>query len=507
MDRVITVPPEMSRGAARAALTPLLPSRSVPRFERGWMLLPSWLWVTTAVLALWGSFSANPVLTPTAVLLLMTCVQLLWRRGEPPVLVFACGMQWLQASAIIFYTNAYGLSLEQAGAGPEFETATWLSLIAVFVLALGMRLALVRCRRSQYPALRAEALRVNVANAFIAYLVCFVVSTVAGRIAFAFPGLAQLIFALTTLKWMAVFILAYAAAEQRRGYIFVAAVMAIEVAVGLLGFFSGFKSVFFVLLVVALTSPLALQGKRLAFSAAVIAAVFVLGVVWSAIKGQYREFLNQGSGQQEVVVSTEESAAKLADLVTKFSWDSFTDGLETMILRIGYVKFFALTLANVPDSVPYERGALWWGAVKHVLTPRLFFPEKESISDSERTMLYTGVRVASAEQGTSIGIGYVAESYVDFGPRWMFAPIFLLGLFHGLTYRFFVVRGRFKLLCTGIASAILIFGAYAIETSNIKIVGGNVTVIVVMTALYFVFRKPFQGWLDQRSHGNEALAR
>jgi hypothetical protein len=294
--------------------------------------------------------------------------------------------------------------------------------------------------------------------------------------------------------------------EQRRGYVFIAAAVAVELGVGLLGFFAGFKSVFFVVLIVALTSPFALKGKRLALSGAVIATVFVLGVIWSSIKGQYREFLNQGSGQQEVVVSVEESATKLTDLVTNFTWDNFIDGLETMILRIGYVKFFALTLANVPDNVPYERGALWFGAVKHVLTPRLFFPEKEAISDSDRTMLYSGVRVASAEQGTSIGIGYVAESYVDFGPRWMFAPIFLLGLFYGLIYRVFVVRARFKLLCTAIASAILIFGAYAIETSNIKIVGGNVTVILVMTALYFVFRRPFQVWLEQRSHGDELLA-
>jgi hypothetical protein len=501
MDQVVTIPGSF----AGVATTPTAGAQIQAQPDKAWTWLPWWVWIVTGVLAVWGVFSANPILTPVALLLLTSCAQLLWRSGEPPVLVFACAMQWLQASAIIFYTNAYAVSLEEAGGGPEFETATWLSLLAVLALALGMRLALVHCRRSQYAAMRAEALRLNVANAFIAYLVCFVVSTVAGRIAFAFPGFAQLIYALTTLKWMAVFVLAFACMEQRRGYVFIAAVVAVEIAVGVFGFFAGFKSVFFVLLVVALTSPLALRGKRLAFSAAVVAAVFVLGVVWSSIKGQYRDFLNQGSGQQEVVVTMDESAAKLTDLIGSFSWENFTDGLETLILRIGYVKFFALTLANVPDAVPYEHGALWLGALKHVATPRLFFPQKEAISDSDRTMLYTGVRVATAEQGTSIGIGYVAESYVDFGPRWMFAPIFLLGLFYGLIYRVFVVRARFKLLCTAIASAILIFGAYAIETSNIKIVGGNVTVVLVMTALYFAFRRPFQAWLDQRSHGDELL--
>src|SRR5437763_3280459 len=96
-------------------------------------------------------------------------------------------------------------------------------------------------------------------------------------------------------------------------------------------------------------------------------------------------------------------------------------------------------------------------------------------------MLYTGVQTASSEQGTSIGIGYVAESYVDFGPQFMFLPIFLMGVFYGLIYRAFVTQSRYALLGTATASAILIFGAYAIETSNIKFVGGNVTVLVVMT--------------------------
>src|ERR1043166_5237413 len=140
--------------------------------EKAAFRLPFWVWACAGTLAIWGSFSSNPTLTPVAILLLASCAQLLWRRGEPPVLVFACAMQWLQASAAIFYTNSYGISLEQASGGTEFERATWLSLGAVLALALGARLALVQCRRSQHRHILADALRVNIANAFVAYLVC-----------------------------------------------------------------------------------------------------------------------------------------------------------------------------------------------------------------------------------------------------------------------------------------------------------------------------------------------
>jgi hypothetical protein len=403
-------------------------------------------------------------------------------------------MQWLQAAAVVFYVDLYGISLSQAG-GPEFERATWLSLGAIVALAAGMRLALIRSGPSQYPLLRYEALRTKIGAALTGYVICFGLAVVAQRLAWDIPALTQVIYALITLKWCSLFILAYCIVEQQNGYLFLGLIAVVEVGVGLLGFFAGFKSVFFVLFVVALTSPLALRGRRLAVTLLLAVTLFFLGVVWSAIKGEYREFLNQGTDQQVVAVSVDESAGKLSDLVSSLTWDNFVDGLDAMVLRVGYVRFFALTLINVPDAVPHENGALWLGAIKHVVTPRLFFPDKGTISDSDRTTLYTGVLVAGEEQGTSIGIGYVAESYVDFGAVWMFAPIVLLGVFFGFIYRLFVVRVRFKLIGTAIATSILIFGAYTIETSNIKIVGGNVTSLIVLSGFYLVLGRLIHGWL------------
>jgi hypothetical protein len=206
--------------------------------------------------------------------------------------------------------------------------------------------------------------------------------------------------------------------------------------------------------------------------------------MWTAIKTDYREFLNQGSGNQEVAVPVVQRMDKLQDLAASFTSERLAEGLEAMILRMSYVYYFALTIANVPDNVPYENGTLWLGSLQHVITPRLLFPNKAVIDDSERTTLYTGIQVAGMEEGTSIGLGYMAESYIDFGPRLMFLPILLLGIFYGLIYRCFVIHARHKLLGSAIASSILIFGAYTIETSNIKIIGGNVTVLLVMSALY-----------------------
>jgi hypothetical protein len=142
----------------------------------------------------------------------------------------------------------------------------------------------------------------------------------------------------------------------------------------------------------------------------------------------------------------------------------------------------------------------------HVLTPRFLFPDKPALDDSERTRLYAGVQVAGTETGTSIGIGYVGESYVDFGPIWMFAPIFFLGLFYGFINRFFISRAKYKLLGAAMAVSVLIFNAYAIETSNIKLVGGVVSVALVSVVIYNLCGRTIANFL-RRSPAREAGVR
>src|SRR5579862_8940990 len=60
--------------------------------------LPGWLWPVCILLALTGPLTKNPLLTPTCFLVLPIMVSLLWRRGEPPILLAICLMQWLQVA-------------------------------------------------------------------------------------------------------------------------------------------------------------------------------------------------------------------------------------------------------------------------------------------------------------------------------------------------------------------------------------------------------------------------
>ncbi|MEY2480210.1 MAG: hypothetical protein QOI04_1137 [Verrucomicrobiota bacterium] len=441
-----------------------------------------------------GGFSANPLLTPFAIVLLPLFAALLWRPHEPPVLVFACAMQWLQAAGVILYADSYGVTVSELFGGPQLEWATWLSLIAVATNAFGMKTALLRLPTIPWDRLSSKASRVKIPMAFIAYVICFLIAGAADVLAFTIPSFAQPIYALTTLKWVAIFLLFYSGIQRRSGYGLLFVALLIEFSIGLIGYFSTFKGVFFVLLVAALTGG-ALRRKQLIVTVIIATVLFVTGIVWSAIKQDYREFLNQGSGLQEVTVSLEDRGAKLSELLGTVSWESFTNGLEALILRVSQVNLFALTLINVPNNVPYEHGALWKDAVMRIVTPRFIFPDKAVVDDSQRANLYTGTQIAGVEAGTSMGIGYVAESYVDFGPVVMFIPTFCLGIFYGLIYRLFALKSRHALLGCSIAVAILVFGAYTIETSNIKLLGINTAAVVVLGSIYLLFGSAIEGWL------------
>ncbi len=280
--------------------------------------------------------------------------------------------------------------------------------------------------------------------------------------------------------------------------------MGLEFCSGLLGAFANFKSVFFVLAVAALSSSRALQGRRLVTNVLCFVIVFTAGVVWTAVKTDYRSFLADQTLSDDLAPPAARRFEKLGDLVQSLNTNDLSDGIEGMIMRVSYVRFFALSIVNVPTNVSYEGGRLWGGAITHVLTPRVLFPEKEHLDDSERTRLYTGIQVSGVEQNTSIGIGYVGESYIDFGPVIMFVPIFALGLVYGLIYRVFVIRTRHAIIGSALAVACLIFNAYEIERSNIKMVGGVVIVTMASAMFYKAFGATLWEMLRSRTRSGSS---
>lgn len=459
--------------------------------------LPFGIWAGFAVLVIWGGFTVNPLITVSALLMLPALAWLLWRRDEPPVLLFACFMQWLQAAVGIFYENSQGRTLDEVAGVTKLVQATWSSLLGVLVLALGMKLALVHLRKVNRSAIADEVAALSPSLLFRAFLVVFPICIAVRGVAFLFGGLAQPLFAATAFQWVVVVLLAEAVLRQKKNLSLLIIVVGIEFAQGLMGFFGGFKEVFFVLGVVLLTSPGRLPLRKWLAIVAILVVVIPTACVWTAIKPEYRTFLSQGESTQAVTVPVGARVLKLVELVQGLNGEEFATGFEDAVQRLSYVTYFAHCINNVPDNVPYENGSLWLGAIQHSLMPRFLFPGKAVTDDSQRARIYAGVDVAGQEEGASIGIGYMAESYVDFGPYGMFAPILLLGVFYGLIYRHFVARERHRVIGMACAVAILVFGAISIETSNLKLVGGNTLSFLVLGLFCKYLAPQFQSLINE----------
>jgi hypothetical protein len=260
-------------------------------------------------------------------------------------------------------------------------------------------------------------------------------------------------------------------------------VMAVEAIYGLFGYFSAFKTVFIFVGLAVLFVRTRVSARRIALAMVIAGLLVAMGVVWTAIKKDYRSFANQGTGQQTVSVSPQEQLLLLPELIGNQTTDSLGDAARNLLERIGYVNFFALAIDYVPAVAPHEDGALWLGAIRHIFVPRLIDPAKPQLDDSEETTRYTGRVVSGLEAGTSIGLGYIAESYVDFGPVLMFVPILALGMLVGRAYRFLALWQPIPLEGTACAAVLVLMNASLVETSNAKILGGFVTGFLVFYVL------------------------
>ena len=104
---------------------------------------------------------------------------------------------------------------------------------------------------------------------------------------------------------------------------------------------------------------------------------------------------------------------------------------DTLVDRMWTIYYPALALARVPSVIPHTNGQIFGAALLHIVTPRVFFPNKGELpSDSDEVRKYANVAVAGREVSTSIAFGYSAESYIDFGLPWMFAAGVLLRRVH-----------------------------------------------------------------------------
>ncbi|MFO1486237.1 MAG: O-antigen polymerase [Verrucomicrobiaceae bacterium] len=405
-------------------------------------------------------------------------------------------MQWLQVVAAVFYCDLYNVTMESVLEAPEVEQATWICLAGVLCIAVGMRTMLASWGRGKEVAaiLETESVKLDLVRGFQLWASTWVLATIAEAIGWKYISIHQFLVPFSNVKWVFFFMICYQVLLRDKGYGLMGLMIALEFVSGFMGWFSNFKEGLIMFLIAASTARRAMNVRLQIGGVTVILLGVFTSVFWSAIKQEYRQFV-ASSQQREMTERVFQRLNWLEERLSHMDAKMWDNGMRSLVARVQYVTLFGYTLNYVPRFEPHSKGELWLGAVKHVMMPRFIFRDKAILDDSDRARRFTGLNFSGRESSTSIGIGYMAESYADFGPLGMFVPVYLLGLFMGRVYQVTIRNRHSAMLGTAIGTALLFSLLQGFAMSNAKILGSAILLCLAYWALNNAFGAQVMRWL------------
>lgn len=431
-------------------------------------------------------------------------VYLIGTPTMPAGVLYLLLWQWLQIFARLPQTWIDGDTLSTGLYGPNVVRAYWYMLASVFVLAVVFRVVL-----QNIPAPTPWQRTVHLQWPQRAVLTVYIGATVVSA-AFAFlislsPGLAQVVEALSRLKVMALVMLFMCGLMTGQGGKTIVAVTLFEIGLGFTGFLSDFRAVFIYLGLSAIAARVRWKGSVAVGVAGAFALLSILALFWTTVKGDYRVYATQSEfaleHSQAIKVPLSERMAFLASRAFSPDAINFGEASYMLLVRLAYTDIFGSVIdvqEASPEPIPMRQ---WSDAIDHVFKPRIFFPEKPPLSDSDVYMRLA--RRFSAEEvraGTSISVGYMAENFADMGFPGMLFGIAGVGLLLAGGVRILM---SFRLPNAMREGAVVAFvysiGKDGVEGSMPKTLGATVMFIAVFVVLNKLLFPRVVAWLDERA--------
>lgn len=413
----------------------------------------------------------NPIATFFAILFVPFAAKLLWRKNEPPILFFGLIMQWSQVCLKIFYADYLYKDFRNLFTYYQnIDNAYYYSLTSLYVICIGIYIIIHKLPQLEHDDFKMLLDRYNLKKIVTLYIAAIFFTPFLLVFSHILPGLQQFFIKVQDLKW-AIFFFFFASHfvfDKNKKLLYT--ILIAEIIFSLTGYFSSFKDFFIVAIVLYVFVKRTYTYVNYALFGLLVVLLFNLMIVWQYVKPEYRSYLSGGESAQVVTVSKTDALEKLYELTSNAKNLKYEDGITNLLDRLTYIDIFSASTSYVPLNRPHEHGRLWLDAIKRILMPRIFFPEKTVIDDTEKTITYTGVGFAGANSGTSISLGYVTESYIDFGFPGMLIPLLLWGVVIGLSYKFILLKSHNRIW--GFAFLVpFIFQINLFETALDKLVG------------------------------------
>lgn len=436
--------------------------------------------VTAAAVAAVVGLAAGDWLASASVLTLMICVRLTWTGDGTFVLPMALAFHWMQGSLGVMYHGFTGRMLP-AIESTDYRPMVLISLVCCLSIAAGIRLGL-KLKDAPDPNLPRPGFAFSFGLLVTVYVITVIAEGGISALAPEYPSLRQMLVTFEAARLGVLFLILRRLCSPPSRFGLVGLVVVIEIGLGLTGFFAGFREP----IVLAVLAVLEVFDRKKAthwFALATASvAIMALGVIWMGIRAEIRrdyvEVDNFASGARSARASRVEN---LASTFLKNDAEGIWDTTDVLVDRMWAVYYPALALKRVPSILAHTDGAIVGAALLHIVTPRVFFPNKGQLpSDSDEVRKYSGVHVAGREVNTSIAFGYSAESYIDFGIPLMFVPVFGFGVFLGFCYALFRSLIWHRELFVSFATVSFWISLYLFERSWATMLGVTVGFMVYL---------------------------
>jgi hypothetical protein len=459
------------------------PDRSYP-FEKA--LLFAGVLVAVIIVAVFGDSLMGAILFVG-----FACAGLLWRRSEIPIFVFCILYQWLFVGVGYFYLRITGdyPGIRYLG---DLETAIWYSLAGFLSIVLGIRVAM----RGYRPNLEFMNPEYDIAKLFWTVLILFsanwFVELSAVQLRLVAFNIAQILHHILILKYLFLYLLLLTIVQQGRQYSLGLLAFAYVLLPELISSMTKFKELFFLFVIVLLSQwrphtteyfERVRNRRILVVTLSVAVFLVVVGLVWSGgMKHTWRTALLTGHVAGSPIDKIEAYGQHAVESIEEFEP---ARAAETLASRLSSgVAYFSHVLRVVPNIVRHEEGKLTMGAIRHVTMPRFLFPEKSDLGgDSWLVRKYAHLSVSGDESGTSVGLGYMAEFYIDYGFPVMLTPLFLYGLLVGFLYRALSRVSPSHNIFSAVAAGLFLQHLLSYEGNFTKLLGGILQGFLVLSVI------------------------
>ena len=331
---------------------------------------------------------------------------LLVDEGRTPVLPLAMSFQWVQVTCGMYYFAVTGRELE-AHFASDYRPMVLIGLGCVLALTAGLTIGLKAVRAQPPPT--ADAFVASWRALLIAYLATSVGSVVLRQIAWSVPGLAQALLALGFVRLGVLFLIFRRLVRRRfRAEWFFGFLLA-ELMLGFTGYFAGFREPLMLAALALLEVFRARSVTHWVRIGGVVVLMGATGLMWIGIRTVYRTEIDTGELSSSRVerlgrvgeLSTEWFGSELSSVTAIWIGSSIGCGRSTIPhLRYRGCPTFCLTRTERFCNRRCCTSSRRVSSFRKAVLP----------SDSEMVRKYSGVYVASTEEGTSIAFGYAAEA-------------------------------------------------------------------------------------------------